>query len=168
MRRFPPGATVFRSGTAVRFMYGVETGAVSLERSGRGGALMILHRAEPGQILAEASAYSGHYHCDATVREEASLRVLERDLFLGRLRRDTHLAELWAEHLARAVQGARLRAEIRSLRTVAERLEAWLGQAGSLPPRGHWQVLAGELGVSSEALYRELARRRRTGAGQED
>jgi hypothetical protein len=43
---------------------------------------------------------------------------------------------------------------------VAERLDAWLGAEGGLPDRGRWQELAEELGVTREALYRELARRR--------
>jgi CRP-like cAMP-binding protein len=63
-------------------------------------------------------------------------------------------------HLANAVQEARLRAEIRSLRTTAERLDAWLGEGRALPVKGQWQDLAGELGVTREALYRELAKRR--------
>ena len=64
--------------------------------------------------------------------------------------------------LAHAVQEARMKSEIRTLRTVAERLDAWLSaKDGGLPPKGQWQELASELGVSREALYRELARRSR-------
>jgi hypothetical protein len=55
---------------------------------------------------------------------------------------------------------ARVRAEIRSLPKVAERLEAWLREGHVLPDKGCWQDVAAELGVSREALYRELARRR--------
>jgi len=62
--------------------------------------------------------------------------------------------------LARSVQAARLRAEIRSLPKVADRLAAWLGEGNALPDKGHWQEVAAELGVTREALYRELARRR--------
>ena len=81
--------------------------------------------------------------------------------FRARLTADPALAERWAAHLALAVQTARLCAEIRTLRTVAERLDAWLGEGRSLPAKGAWQDLAAELGVSREALYRELSRRRR-------
>lgn len=80
--------------------------------------------------------------------------------FRERLARDPAAAELWAAHLAHAVQGARLRAELRSLRKVGERLDAWLGEGRALPEKGGWQGLAAELGVTPEALYRELARRR--------
>jgi hypothetical protein len=38
---------------------------------------------------------------------------------------------------------------------------AWLaGHAANLPARGEWRALAGEIAVSPEALYREIARRR--------
>jgi CRP-like cAMP-binding protein len=53
-----------------------------------------------------------------------------------------------------------MRAEIRTLRTVAERLDAWLGEGNVLPDKGRHQDVAAELGVSREAFYRELARRR--------
>jgi len=71
------------------------------------------------------------------------------------------LAEAWAGHLAREVQATRLRAEILSLHGVAARLGAWLAAHGAaLPPRGGWRILAQEIGVTPEALYREIARRR--------
>ena len=71
-------------------------------------------------------------------------------------------AEAWALHLAHELQATRLRAEILSLRTVAERLDAWIAWNGdAVPPRGTWRTVASEIGTSTEALYRELAKRRR-------
>ena len=64
--------------------------------------------------------------------------------------------------MARSVQAARLRAEIQSLPRVADRLDAWLGEGNCLSQRGRWQEVAAELGVTREALYRELTRRRAT------
>ncbi len=49
---------------------------------------------------------------------------------------------------------------IRSLHTVAERLDAWVETNNALPLKGHIQDLTRILGVTKEALYRELARRR--------
>ncbi|MFW6077468.1 MAG: Crp/Fnr family transcriptional regulator, partial [Hyphomicrobiales bacterium] len=80
--------------------------------------------------------------------------------FLSALADDPALAASWSAILARGVQAARLRAEIRSLPKVAERLDAWLGEGNSLPEKGRWQDLAAEIGVTREALYRELSRRR--------
>ena len=57
-----------------------------------------------------------------------------------------------------SMQEARTRAEIRTLRTVAERLEAWQSMGHIIPEKGQWQDVAVEIGVTREALYRELAR----------
>lgn len=100
------------------------------------------------------------YHCDATATRESSVSLLPVKIFSCRLRNDPDLSEAWAAHLARSVQRARMIAELRTLRTVAERLDAWLGEGSELPRKGLWQQLSRELGVSPEALYRELARRR--------
>jgi hypothetical protein len=44
---------------------------------------------------------------------------------------------------------------------VADRLDAWLAAGeGKLPAKGEGRGLAAEIGISPEALYRELARRR--------
>lgn len=160
-RRIDPGGRLFHAGDPVRSMYLVAEGAVDLTRVTGAGAPVILQRARPGQVLAEASAYSAIYHCDAQAITPALVQSLPVVDFRARLTANPALAEQWAAHLAHAVQIARLRAEIRTLRTVAERLDAWLGEGRLLPAKGGWQDLAAELGVSREALYRELSRRRR-------
>ena len=46
------------------------------------------------------------------------------------------------------------------LKKVRDRVDAWIAlNAGKLPPKGQWKVLAEQIGVSEEALYRELATR---------
>lgn len=160
VRRHGAGQQIFHSGDRVRFLHLVETGRVDLVRQTRAGAQVILQRAGPGQVLAEASVYSAAYHCDARAITDTVLRVLPVSAFRRSLETTPGLAGVWAEHLAHAVQAARLRAELRTLRTVAERLDAWLGNGRALPEKGTWQDLAAELGVSREALYRELAKRR--------
>ncbi len=63
-----------------------------------------------------------------------------------------------AAHLARQAQSARFRAEILALRRIEDRIDAWLDlNGGALPDKGCWRILPGELGVSPEVLYRELA-----------
>jgi hypothetical protein len=46
---------------------------------------------------------------------------------------------------------------------VAERLAAWITLNGRLPPKGRRREVASEIGVTPEALYRELGRRRSNG-----
>lgn len=159
-RDFAAGEVLFRAGDPVVSMILLQDGRADLVRHTGHGLRMILHRAGPGQILAEASAWSDVYHCDAVASEPCVAALLPRHVFRTRLKSDAGLAERWARNLARTVQAARLRAEIRSLPRVADRLDAWLADGQSLPERGRWQEVAAELGITREALYRELARRR--------
>jgi CRP-like cAMP-binding protein len=155
-----PGKTLFAAGEDVADIFMVRSGRVHLQRHTTHGAQMVLQNAGPGGVVAEASAYSSRYHCDAVAVEESVVAGVPKERFLSALADDPALAASWSAMLARSVQAARLRAEIRSLPKVADRLAAWLGEGNALPERGNWQDVAAELGVTREALYRELARRR--------
>ncbi len=152
--------TLFHTGDDVTSIYLVTSGQVELIRYTKDGVCLILQTAEANDVLAEASLHSLRYHCDAKAAAPSTLKALLKSDYLRRVSHEPLLAEAWAQRLALAVQSARIRAEIRTLKTVAERLEAWLDSREALPPKGRWQNLAQELGVSKEALYRELAKRR--------
>lgn len=154
------GQYLFHVGDRVKFMYLVLDGKVELMRHTANGSQMILMTAEPVQVFAEASAYVNQYNCDGVVAEKSSLKQISLDVFKHRLEHDVKSAVAWASSLAHATQKARLLAEIRSMKTVSARLDSWLGKGESLPEKGNWLKLADSLGVSKEALYRELAKRR--------
>jgi CRP-like cAMP-binding protein len=164
VRALARGEALFRAGDPVSSVFFVRSGTVDLVRHTRSGTRMILHRASGGTVVAEASVWSDTYHCDAVAGDASAVATMPRDAFRARLERDAALASAWAADLARIVQDTRMRAEIRTLRTVSERLDAWLLRGRSLPGRGHIQNLAEEIGVTREALYRELARRDRDAA----
>jgi CRP-like cAMP-binding protein len=166
VRDFASGDSLFRAGDLVVSMILLRDGRADLVRHTGHGLRMILHRANAGQILGEASAWSDIYHCDAVASSPCVAAFLPRQVFRKRLQAEPGFADRWAQNLAQTVQAARVRVEIRSLSKVSERLDAWLSEGHALPERGHWQDVAAELGVTREALYRELARRRK-GAGQE-
>ena len=155
------GAVLFRAGDPVVSLYLVEDGAVNLVRSLPHGAELTLQRAGAGAVLAEGSLFAAAYHCDALAVTSARVRSIPVKVALATLSREPALVRAFAAHLAVAVQGARARAEILGLKTVAARLDAWLDLRGaSLPQKGKWREIAAEIGVSPEALYRELARRK--------
>lgn len=153
------GDWLFHSGGAVEFIFLVKAGSVALERSLPNGTVTCLQRAADGAILAEASLYADTYHCGARALEPSTICRISKSEMKDRLSGSPFLGEAWARHLARTVQKTRFLSEIRSLRTVSDRLDAWLGENKTLPAKGQWQTLAAELAVSREALYRELARR---------
>lgn len=159
-RRVEEGAAVFHAGAQISHVYLVRRGCSVLVRPLPSGDPAYLQRAEANDVVAEASVYATSYHCDCIALQPTVLAVLPREDFRKALRADMDLSDAWAAHLARTVQRTRVRAEIRSLRTVAERLDAWFAEYGPLPDKGQWQSVARELSVSREALYRELARRR--------
>lgn len=154
------GRTLFHAGADVQEMFFVRSGHLQLLRHTSRGKSLLLQNATAGMVLAEASAYSSAYHCDAVASELSIVSAISRQSFRAALERDPMLAEIWAAHLAQSVQAARFRAEIRTLPKITDRLETWLAEGNSLREKGGWQDLAAELGVSREALYRELSRRR--------
>jgi CRP-like cAMP-binding protein len=160
-RRVPVRGMVFRSKQPVRSLFIVESGSVQLTRTLAHGAEVTLQRALAGQVLAEASIFSDHYHCDAVALEDCVLRMVPLRKLHAALQSEAELNSALMRHLAHALQQARSQAEILALKTIDARIEAWKSlHGGALPPKGQWRTLATHIGVSPEALYRELARRR--------
>ena len=154
------GQALFRNAEPVRFMFIVEEGCVELVRHARSGTRLVLSRVRPGYVLAEASAYAEAYHCDGVSLARSRVKRVSTTEFQQKLAANANLQYVWAKALAHELQAARMNAEVRTLRTVAEKVDVWLESNKLLPPKGELQVLAQVLGVTLEALYRELAKRR--------
>lgn len=165
--RYDAGEHLFLQGDQVAVLHLVVDGFARLVRHQADGSMLVLQRAGPGTILAEASVFSDRYHCDAIASAPVRSLAVRKSAIRARIACDADFAMVFVAHLAREVQVSRLRAEILSLRTVAARLDAWIAaHEGRAPARGEWKGVAGEIGTSAEALYREIARRRtRVAAG---
>ncbi len=155
------GAYLFHRDDPVEWMFVIEEGRVELVRPQPDGNPITLQRAGQNTVLAEASLYSVAYHCDGIASLPSVAAAISKQAVLARLRSDAEFSRLWAEHLAKEMQKSRYRSEIMSRRTVAERLDAWLDlHDGAMQPKGEWKAVAAEIGVSPEAFYRELSKRR--------
>lgn len=155
------GQSLFRRGDAVQRIFVVRQGGIHLLRHAAEGGAIVLQRAGPASIVAEASLFSARYHCDAVAFAPTRLHSIRKSAVSRAWREAPDFALAFAAQLAREVQQARLRAEILALKKVTERLNAWLAwNDGALPPKGCWRLVAMEIGVSPEALYREIGRRR--------
>ena len=155
------GGYLFHLGDRVEQLYAVEQGLVELTRFQEDGAQIILQRALSGDILAESSMYSDKYHCDAIATVTSVVLCIPKPTVQQGFESGS-FSLLWGRHLAREILRARFRSELLSRKTVAARLDGWLDWSDNeLPARGDWKNLAIELAVSPEALYREIARRRK-------
>lgn len=160
LSEFMPNETVLKIEDPVTGLFVVESGLVHLLRFQEDGGRVVLQRAQRGAILAEASVFTTHYHCDAVCMLRTSLRRYSVNAVQKLLSQNAEAAQSYALHLADEVRVARRRAEILALKTVSERLSAWLiWHGGILPAKGQWHHIAEDIGVSREALYRELSRR---------
>ncbi len=159
-RTYAEDEYLFRREDPVQSMFFIEAGSAQLIRNQRGGSALVLQRASPDSILAEASLFTPAYHCDAIATEPVTATAVARKALRRLFLTNPNFAQAWAMHLSGEVRRTRRRAEILSLRTVAERLDAWIAENGRLPEKGGWKSVAVEIAASPEALYREIARRR--------
>jgi CRP/FNR family transcriptional regulator, dissimilatory nitrate respiration regulator len=155
------GDILFRAGAQVRYLYVLRFGCILLVRVQPSGDPLVLQRATPGQLAAEASVFAARYHCDALASGPTVVGRIRKSDVEQLKATDPVWLGAFAAHLAHEVQRARAHAQLLSLKRVGARLDAWLVLNGrALPPRGRWVELAAELAVTPEALYRELAQRR--------
>ena len=159
---FSAGAFLFHRDDLVESLYAVRSGTIRLLRHQPDGQVVVLQRAGPGDVLAEASVFSAEYHCDGIAMTSAEASAYAVTDIKRLLDTDVRFCRIWAAAMSRQLQAARRRAELVSLRTVAERLDAWLAwNDGGMPSKGGWKAVAEEIGVSPEALYREMSLRRK-------
>ncbi len=146
----------------------VETGQIRLVRHAVDGGMVTLHVAGPGDMFAEASLFVERYHCDAIADQPTVLLAFDKARVLRALKSDPTHALRWIEHLSKQVQGLRAQATRLSLKTAEDRVLSYLrtgcADGPTLTIDRPWKVIASELGLSHEALYRTLARLERSGA----
>ncbi|CTQ56134.1 transcriptional activator FtrB [Roseibium album] len=163
-RSFERGRHLFHTDDAVSNVFLVLEGQIDLVLVTPSGNVITLQRASNGDVLAEASVNSNTYHCDAVARTESKVAQLGTVTFKDLLATNRTWSECWTASLARSVQQARLDTEVRSLKKVSDRLDFWLSIHSKNLDNQQVKDIAAEIGVSPEALYRELSKRREKGA----
>lgn len=153
------GELIFAVGKKPEYMFFVVSGEVVLERPGLHGETVILQRTRYG-FVGEASLQSARYHCDGKVIASSEIvRVPIRELHAD-LESDPVFAMRWIGMLNREVRRLRMQCERLSLHKVQDRLRHLLeteGKDGKYSLGAGLKSLAGELGVTHEALYRCVA-----------
>jgi CRP-like cAMP-binding protein len=153
---------LFRQGDAVTAIYGVEKGRIRMVRHTVDDHLAVLHTVETGGMLAVAALFSDTYHCDAVASVPTRVKAYSKRRMLQAILGDAELATNFMSFLAHQLQDLRTRLEQRNIRSARERVMQFLrisanAQDGSVPLHGTLKDLAGEMGLTHEALYRTLA-----------
>ena len=167
-RKLKAGEALFRLGDKAAGFYEIVSGRVRLVRVDRVGRETVLHVAGPAETLAEASLFSGQYHCDAVANTDATVRVYPKRQVVSAFEKDPKALKTFTAMLAHQVMTLRTRLQQRNIRSARERVRQFLalnsGPDGrSVELHGTLKDLAAEIGLTHEALYRALAALERAG-----
>ncbi|MBN8890482.1 MAG: Crp/Fnr family transcriptional regulator [Rhodospirillales bacterium] len=167
------GEAVFRQGDPATAVFLLESGRVRLARMLADGSAVILQVAESGDSFAEASLSVSQYHCDAVAEADSIVWALPKADLLAKLAREPAECLALAMVLATHVRNLRARLALRDIRSAPARLLGWLrlhaaGDPPVVPVRRSWMLVAEELGLTREAVYRALATLERQGCIRRD
>jgi CRP-like cAMP-binding protein len=157
--RIPKNEQLFRTGAKPAWMFYVVSGEVTLERTGLQGEPVVLQRTRQG-FVSEASLKSAKYHCGALAIVDTTVVKIPIHDLAAALGHDPAFASRWIAMLNAEVQRLRLHCERLSMKSVRDRVLHLVnteGQNGAYTAATGLKSLAGELGVTHEALYRTLA-----------
>jgi CRP-like cAMP-binding protein len=150
---------VFFAGAMPEWMFYVIKGEVTLERSGMHGEAVVLQRTRQG-FVSEASLKVSRYHCDAVAIVDTHVIKVPVKALAQSLDQDPAFAGRWINMLNSEVRRLRLHLERLSMKSIRDRLMHLIeteGKDGRFPIPSGLKTLAGELGVTHEALYRAMA-----------
>ena len=157
--RFPKNDRIFQTGRKPEWMFYVVSGEVTLERTGLQGEPVVLQRTRQG-FVSEASLKSAKYHCDALAIADTTVVKIPIEDLSAELDRDPAFASRWIGMLNGEVRRLRMHCERLSMKSVKDRVLHLInteGKNGAYTAATGLKSLAGELGVTHEALYRTLA-----------
>jgi CRP/FNR family transcriptional regulator, dissimilatory nitrate respiration regulator len=168
--RQPRGTMVFNEGDACRGMYIVHSGAVKLFKTGPDGREHVLHVVMQGDCFGEAAMFLGTgYPADAQAVTDSVLVLVRKEHCLGLLGKEPQLCfhlmgamAIWSRRLVTKVEALTLKdASARLAGYLLKRSPRSAGGVAAVSdidlgvPKN---VLASQLGISSETLSRLLAR----------
>jgi len=152
--RLAPRDILFRQQATPHALFYVARGAVTLQRHTEAGQTVILHRAQGGDLIAEASLFSPQYHCDCVAESDSLCFALAKPAVLRLMADDPAFATALVQRFAGQVQGYRRQLELRAIRSAKHRVLAGLSDGWH---KGSILDFAADMGLTHEATYRALA-----------
>jgi len=164
---FKAANVLFHRGDPTRHMYGVLDGQADLRRITIEGAEIVVHRAQSGELFAEAALFSPRYHCDGVAMAGSRIALFEKTALLELMQNDGTFAVAFCQRLAGQVQRLRSGIELRAMHSAEDRIMAALSlRMGDgetdYEIQGTWKSFAQDIGLTHEALYRALKRLERS------
>lgn len=157
---------LFREGDPSRGFFVVQAGSVSVHRLAPSGKEQVIHVFQPGDSFAEATlATETGYPADARALEPSQVLLVQREGFVGLLKRQPELALRMLSSMSLHLRVLVARLDDLTQKDVETRLANWLvkrcpeGDAPceiELPTTK--RTLAAELGTVSETFSRTLAK----------
>jgi CRP-like cAMP-binding protein len=148
------GEAIFHQGETTGGVFYVVRGRAELRRHTESGVQVVIHRAGAGETFAEASLFSGAYHCDAVALDDTVVVRLAKQAVLEQFSSDPEFALSLAGRFAVQVQFYRRRIELLAIRSAEDRVFSALTDR---PVVGSIMSFASEIGLTHEATYRALA-----------
>jgi CRP-like cAMP-binding protein len=153
---------LFHSGEPTVGLYEIIIGTVRLVRLDSSGRQTVLHTADAGGTLAEASLFSPTYHCDAIAATAASVRLYPKAAILEALRSSPEAARGFMAGLAHQIMDLRTKLQRRNIRSARDRVRHFLAlnvdsDGVTVLLTGNLKDFATDLGLTHETLYRTLA-----------
>jgi CRP-like cAMP-binding protein len=156
-RELATDEVLFHAGDVAGALYLVESGGLRLMRG-----TAPTHSAGPGTLIGEAGLFTDCHAADAVAVEPSRIASYAKTAVLLHLRAHADLALAFAACLARVLDSTRAQLELMRLKTARERVLAFLAQAGAAERPiildRPLTLVAAEIGLTHEALYRTLAR----------
>lgn len=151
--RYSVGDHVFRQGDTTKGIYFVVSGCICLTRVTESGNAVTIYNAQTGDMFAEASIYSDHYHCDAICSAPSEVVRISKQAILLQLREDTAFSEGITKRLAVQVQDYRQLLTLHAVKSANDRVLLAV-ELGKLT--GSVTQFANQIGLTKEACYRAL------------
>lgn len=153
------GEVLFRAGDSVSNFFLLQSGEIHLARPLSHGVSLTIHRIMPGSVVAEASLFASNYHCDALAERDSELRCYNRKRIQSMLCSQPGFAERLCAHLSGEIQSLRTKLELANIKSADERVLTWIrlnACAATLDIDRPLKIIASELGLAHETLYRSL------------
>jgi CRP/FNR family transcriptional regulator, dissimilatory nitrate respiration regulator len=167
-RRLVAGQILFDQGDASVGVYEVVSGKVRQVRVDPEGRDVVVGIAGPGEVIAEASLFSGTHDCAARAVTNAVVRLYRKAPLLAHLERDPQAALSFMATLVEKILNLRIHLERRSIPSARDRVRHYLttnvgGRERTVALPSSLKDLAAELGLTHETLYRTLSEMRANG-----